>query len=84
MAKINQDKLIWFHSEEKRGRRQDFPQVYALNGAVYATRRDILLDQNSLYGQDTRAYIMPKERSIDIDDIYDFILVETIIRKGLE
>ena len=84
MAELKQDELMWLHSEKKRGRRQDFPQVYALNGAVYATRRDILLDQNSLYGQDTRAYIMPKERSIDIDNIYDFILVETIIRKGLE
>jgi len=84
MARINRDKLKWLHSEEKRGRRQDFPQVYALNGAVYATRRDVLLDQNSLYGQDTRAYIMPRERSIDIDKIHDFILVETIMRKGLE
>jgi CMP-N-acetylneuraminic acid synthetase len=84
MAKVEQNRLIWLHSEQKLSRRQDFPKIYALNGAVYATKRDILIDHNTLYGQNTRAYIMPRERSIDIDDYYDFLLVETIMRKGFK
>ena len=35
-----------------------------------------------LAGFDKRIkYVMPKESSIDIDDIYDFILVENIVQK---
>lgn len=82
-AHLEGNKLNWLYCEEKRGRRQDFPEIYALNGAVYATKRNILMEKHSLYGQDTRAYIMPPERSIDIDNIYHFTLVETIMKKGI-
>jgi CMP-N,N'-diacetyllegionaminic acid synthase len=81
-ATVDVDRINWLYSEEKRGRRQDFPHIYALNGAIYATKREVLLEGNSLYGKDNRAYIMPQERSIDIDNIYDFIQIESILKKG--
>ena len=83
-ASLDEDRLNWLYSEEKRGRRQDFPNVYSLNGAIYATERNTLLDNNSLYGKDTRAYIMSLERSMDIDSLYHFYLVEAIMKKGLD
>jgi N-acylneuraminate cytidylyltransferase/CMP-N,N'-diacetyllegionaminic acid synthase len=61
-------------------RRQDLPEVYAENGAVYAVRRNVLLEQNSVYGKDTRAVVMPYEQSIDIDDYFDFFVAEMMLR----
>ena len=64
---------------EKITRRQDAPIVYRLNGAVYVTRRDVIMEQNRVWGDDTRAYIMPLERSVDIDTEIDFKLAEVLL-----
>lgn len=52
-------------------RRQECPPAYALNGAIFLTRRRILLDQHTFYPARTFAYVMPPERSLDIDDPWD-------------
>lgn len=62
-------------------RRQDAPKVYRLNGAVYITSRDIIMKGNQVLGRDTKAYIMPLERSIDIDTELDFKLAELLMRE---
>lgn len=51
-------------------RRQDAPEVYGLNGAVYVWHIHTL--KKGLWGGSSKIYLMPRERSIDIDDIYDF------------
>jgi len=66
---------------EKVVRRQDAPKVYRLNGAVYVTSRDIIMKENRVLGRDTKAYIMPLERSIDIDTELDFKLAELLMRE---
>ena len=66
-------------------RRQDFPKVYLRTGAVYATRRDVLMQQRSLYGHDSRGYVMPEERSVNIDSPMDWELAEFYLaRHGVE
>lgn len=65
----------------KVGRRQDAPKVYRLNGAVYVTHRDVVMRQGKVMGDDTRAYIMPQERSVDIDTELDFKLAELLMRE---
>lgn len=62
--------------------RQDAPKVYRLNGAVYVTPTDIIMKQNRELGEDTRAYVMPPERSVDIDSEFDFKLAEVLMQKG--
>jgi N-acylneuraminate cytidylyltransferase/CMP-N,N'-diacetyllegionaminic acid synthase len=57
-------------------RRQDLPETYAPNGAVYVVRRDVLFDQNSILGEDIRALVMPVEESIDIDGYFDWFTAE--------
>ena len=61
-------------------RRQDLPQVYALNGAIYLARREVLLEQESWYTDETYAYVMPPERSLDIDTSWDLYLTDLILR----
>lgn len=60
--------------------RQDFENLLWRTGAVYAMKRDILMEQRSLYGQDIRGYPVPEERSFNIDTIFDWELTEAWIQ----
>lgn len=51
--------------------RQDEPLLYVPNGAVYVLSKNIIFS-NSWYSNKTYAYLMPRERSIDIDTLSDF------------
>lgn len=53
-------------------RRQDLPPLYIENGAVYVAQKDFLLNRKSFTTEETLAYIMPPERSWDIDNESDF------------
>lgn len=80
--KIDNDGLLRpFLLDEPEGlRRQDVkPLAYMRNGALYMTRRDILMERNTLYGERICPYIMPRERSIDIDTEIDFMLAELLL-----
>ena len=62
--------------------RQDFGfDVYKTNGAIYLTRRDVLTEQGSFYGSRAHGFIMPPERSIDIDTRLDFEMAEFLWRR---
>ncbi|MCT7995231.1 cytidylyltransferase domain-containing protein [Laspinema olomoucense] len=52
-------------------RRQDLPKVYKLNGAVYVAESEWLRKNKSFLSNETMAYIMPWERSVDIDSESD-------------
>lgn len=58
-------------------RRQDLPEAWVMNGAIYACRTGVLFGPNpSLYGDRVVAYRMPVERSISIDDMDDWAAAE--------
>jgi CMP-N-acetylneuraminic acid synthetase len=64
----------------KRPNRQDREDWSLENGAIYFTRKYILdLFQSRLQGT-IAVYDMPKERSIEIDDEYDWFLAEQTMR----
>jgi len=62
--------------------RQELPPMYIRNGAIYLTRRNVLLN-NSYKGIDCRALIMPPERSVNIDTVHDFEYAEWVYTKYL-
>lgn len=62
-----------------RGRRQDQPDVYVINGAVYVAQTAWLMDQDSFVAAGTIGYVMPKERSIDVDDAIDLRLIDLMM-----
>ncbi len=63
-------------------RTQDLEKLYRVNGAVYVTKREILMDKNKIVDQENCAsVIMSRERSIDIDTEMDFIVAEVILTK---
>ncbi|ASK78110.1 flagellar modification protein B [Paraphotobacterium marinum] len=61
-------------------RRQDAPKTYDINGSIYIWKRDIILKEDSLFLDKTGLYVMPEERSIDIDTAVDFKFVEFLMR----
>jgi len=65
-------------------RRQELEPVYFLEGTIYASRVNVLKERRSFYHDDTIAYEVPKWKSIEIDDLEDFLMVEAIVKhKGL-
>ena len=60
-------------------RRQDLPGAYVVNGALYLVEVKALFEQKSFLPTGTRGYVMPPERSVDIDDLADFCEAERIL-----
>ena len=65
-------------------RRQDAPKSYDMNASIYIWKRNIILNENSLFIKKTGLYIMPEERSIDIDNELDYDFVEFIMKRDVE
>jgi CMP-N,N'-diacetyllegionaminic acid synthase len=77
MQRLDGDRLFPFLPDGMRyGRRQDLPAVYRLTGAVYVTRRDVVMGEARLLGNDTRAIVLGRRESVDIDDEVDLQLAE--------
>ncbi|MDE0836947.1 MAG: acylneuraminate cytidylyltransferase family protein [Akkermansiaceae bacterium] len=68
-----------FDDLELTSSRQDLEKSYLLNGAIYLSTAAALKKNRSFYGGDTRGYVMPEDRSIDIDTLKDFLTAETFI-----
>jgi CMP-N,N'-diacetyllegionaminic acid synthase len=63
-------------------RRQDAPQSYDMNASIYIWKRDIILNENKLFLDNTGLYIMPENRSIDIDTELDYKFVEFLMKEN--
>ncbi|MDF2529663.1 MAG: flagellar modification protein [Gammaproteobacteria bacterium] len=64
-------------------RRQDAPKTYDMNAAVYVWQHDSLFSSDKLFNDKTFLFVMPEERSLDIDTELDFELVEYLMLKQL-
>lgn len=77
---MNQGRLNpYLTNQDQHKRRQDLDSVYALNGAIYIVKRDVLMCDDTLVGKNNYGYVMPKDRSVDIDDEADLKLAEFYI-----
>ena len=65
-------------------RRQDLPPVYFANGAIYLNRCESLQRDRTFYPEGAKGYIMPGDRSVQIDTLLDFRLAETILETRKE
>lgn len=73
---------LFISSDIKNTRSQDLPVYYRLNGAIYITKIERLLSENTMFIKDNIfAYKMTTKSSIDIDESIDFTLAEAIMEK---
>lgn len=76
----NEDGFVELVYNKNAAGRQQLQDMYEFNGAVYVINVQALLDKGLAKFTKRVKYVMSKEHSVDIDDIYDFKLVETILK----
>lgn len=77
----NKGSLYNFIPEDRLKRRQDLGNYYRPNGAIYIVDTKIFSKDFYLYDEGSFSYIMPRNRSVDIDTIDDFNYVEYLLNK---
>ncbi len=81
--KINsKNKIIPENNNFKLLPRQKYNDLYNLNGALYLSTRESIMQNKSFFSPSTLGYIMPEDASIDIDTPLDWELAEYIMRKS--
>lgn len=73
--------LLPLLEETENVRRQDMEDVYVRNGAIYIIARSLLVSQNRVVGDEPAFYVMPRERSINIDEDYDLKISRVLLEE---
>jgi len=60
--------------------RHELPEVYYPNGAIYIITPDTLREQGTFFTKRSVPYLMPPERSVDIDTELDFLIAEQMLK----
>jgi CMP-N,N'-diacetyllegionaminic acid synthase len=79
MKVLDGDRLLPY-VEDERGRMaaHELPEIYVRNCSVYATRRG-QIERGQVIGEDCRGYVMPRERSLDINEDMDLLFAEFLL-----
>ncbi len=84
LKKIQNDEILSLIEEE--GKTSAFRdadiKVYKRNAAIYLTKVEYIF-QNDLFGKVSRPYLMPAERSVDINEPIDFLIAEFFLNKNI-
>lgn len=82
--RLNADQLMTrFVDAAPAARRQDLAAAFTLNGAMYFADVNWLRRSGSLVSDETLAYIMPSERSVDLDTAFDWKFAEFLLKESL-
>ncbi len=78
IKKIIKGRLYDFAIKEKlESRRQDLkPNAYIRSGSIYAMSRKFVMSKKRYYSGKSLAYILPENRTINIDDKNDLIIAK--------
>lgn len=69
-----------FLSNEFNKRRQELPEYYRVNGAIYLSEVKHFLQCKNFYNKGSFAYVMDQKNSIDIDSEIDFELAKILMK----
>ena len=61
-------------------RRQDQKKVYFPYGVGYISKVKVLLEEKTFYPKRTLGYVIERHQNYEVDDIYDFICIEEILK----
>ncbi len=83
-SKDEENSLIPYIDADKAGvQRQNFKELFFRNGSVYAMKRDIIINDHSLYGKSTCGYLIPEERALNIDTPFDWDICEAYMARHI-
>lgn len=79
--KIDENGVLknYFETSQSLSNRQQIPIAFMPNGAIFIFKKDLVETKRNYYSDKTYPYQMPFERSIDIDNIWDFRIAEYIM-----
>jgi CMP-N,N'-diacetyllegionaminic acid synthase len=60
-------------------RRQDAQRLYGLDGSLYASDIKAFKRTGSFYHDRTLPFVTPRWKSLEVDDLVDFICIEAIL-----
>jgi CMP-N,N'-diacetyllegionaminic acid synthase len=83
IQKIEDGHVKSYMGVESMVARQLLPKVYRLNGAFYLTHSDTIRSKKTFLPEQTISYLMPAERSVNLDTMYDLYLLEALFDKKL-
>ena len=61
--------------------RQNLPKVYKRSGAIYISKRQDAISNNSIINEPCFGFLIPNQRAIDIDNYYDLSVVEALLKE---
>jgi CMP-N,N'-diacetyllegionaminic acid synthase len=65
-------------------RRQELEEIYFFEGSVYISETLSLKQERTFYHESTLAYVVPKYKSLEIDEICDFICIEALMKAKID
>lgn len=81
MKRLQGDRLVPFLEDDGLRLAHELPELWVRNAAIYVTHRD-LVDDGALLSDDCRGYVMPPERSVDINDPIDLAFAQFLLERG--
>ena len=82
LKRIKGSKLLpMYEDEADRMADHELDDVYARNCSIYLSNIEVLKYKKNVLGKDVHCLIMPRERSIDINDNFDFMLEEFMLQQ---
>ena len=80
LCRLDDDKVVGLGETFETGERQKQDHIFKRNTAIYLSKKEVI-DQGLLFGKDTRGYVMSKERSWDINDMWDWAVAEFLVKR---
>ena len=80
MVEVSKDGKVRLVKDGDFATRQSAPEVFDMNASIYVWWKDILKEKRATLLENSHIYIMPKERSVDIDDSIDFKIAEMLLK----
>lgn len=69
-----------FLSGKNIDRRQEAPETFDITTIAYVAKTSFILNFSSIWEGKVKGVIIPKERALDIDDRYDFLIAQHLIK----
>jgi CMP-N-acetylneuraminic acid synthetase len=81
LKRLDGDRLVPFLEDDAIRPEHELPELWVRNGAVYVTRRDVV-ERGLLITGDCRAHVMPRERSVDVNEAIDLAFAEFLEQRA--
>lgn len=65
-------------------RRQDLEDAYFFEGSIYISEVETLKQKRTFYHKSTLGYVVPKYKSLEVDELCDFICIEALMKAKKE